>query len=359
VTQDAALAFSWPDLLTQVIGGGDLTLEQARLAMTAIFSGEVTPVQLAGLLVALRSKGETVAELRGLADVMLEFAHRIEVPGPTIDIVGTGGDRSHSVNISTMSAIVAAATGLRVVKHGNRAASSSSGSADVLEALGVNLTLSPDQVAQVAQDAGITFCFAQAFHPAMRHAAAARRELGIGTAFNVLGPLTNPAQPHYAAVGVADSRMAPLIAGVFADRGRPAAVFRGDDGLDEVTIATSTTVWWVSGGTVTQHTLTPDALGVAAAPLESLRGGEASYNAQVARDLLAGASGPVRDAVLVNTGLALAIADLDVAGTGLGDDATLAAAVRAGMSTAAAAIDDGRAAALLERWVAVSSQSRG
>ena len=177
-------------------------------------------MQLAGFLVGLRAKGESVEELRGIADVMLEHAHRIEVPGPTIDIVGTGGDRMHSVNISTMAAIVIASTGLRVVKHGNRAASSSSGSADVLEALGVSLALPPAQVAEVAEQAGITFCFAPAFHPSMRHAAVARRDLGVGTAFNALGPLTNPAQPTYAAVGVADQRIAPLIAGVFAGRGR-------------------------------------------------------------------------------------------------------------------------------------------
>ncbi len=356
---DAVAAYTWPDLLTQVIRGDDLTVDQARFAMSAIFSGDVTPVQLAGLLVALRAKGETVDELRGLADVMLEFAHRIEVTGPAVDIVGTGGDRSHSVNISTMSAIVAAASGLRVVKHGNRAASSSSGSADVLEALGVNLGLAPAEVAAVAAEAGITFCFAQAFHPAMRHAAAARRELGIGTAFNVLGPLTNPAQPRYAAVGVADPRMAPLMAGVFADRGRPAAVFRGDDGLDEMTIATTTTVWWVAGGEVTQLALAPEDVGLERNPVEALRGGEAAFNAQVARDLLAGAGGPVRDAVLLNTGVALAVRDTDVSGTAVTDRGALAAAVRGGMERAAEAIDSGAGQAVLERWVEVSSRSRG
>ena len=200
-------------------------------------SGGASVAQVAGFLMALRSKVESVAEVRGLADVMLEHARRIEVPGETIDIVGTGGDRFGTVNISTMSSVVIAATGLRVVKHGNRAASSKSGSADVLESLGVNLTLSPEQVRQVALDAGITFCFAQTFHPSMRFAGPARAELGVATAFNLLGPLTNPAQPTYAAVGVADARFLPVIAGVFGDRGTSAAVFRGDEGLDEMSIA--------------------------------------------------------------------------------------------------------------------------
>ena len=343
---------TWPDLLTALLSRTDLPPEHARWAMTEVMSGEASPVQLAGFLVALRAKGETVVELRGLADVMLEHAHRIEVPGPSIDIVGTGGDRLQSVNISTMASMVVAATGLRVVKHGNRAASSRSGSADVLEALGVSLTLGPDEVAAVAEEAGITFCFAQAFHPSMRHAAVARRELGVGTAFNVLGPLTNPAQPTFAAVGVADLRMAPIIAGVFAERGRAAAVFRGDDGLDELTLATTSTVWWVRDGRVVELTLDPTDLGLDRSPVEDLRGGEAPYNAQVARDLLAGHRGAVRDAVVLNAGLALATA------SGLAEPtvsrAALTDAVRTGMSTAQEAIDSGEASRLLERWVAVT-----
>ena len=343
---------TWPDLLTALLRREDLSTEQAGWAMAEIMSGEATPVQVAGFLVALRAKGETVAELRGIADVMLEHANRIDVPGPSIDIVGTGGDRMHSVNISTMASIVVAATGLRVVKHGNRAASSSSGSADVLEALGVSLTLAPEQVAAVAQEAGITFCFANAFHPSMRHAAVARRDLGVGTAFNALGPLTNPGQPTYAAVGVADARIAPLIAGVFAGRGRAAAVFRGDDGLDELTLATTSTVWWVRDGDVTELSLDPSDLGLELSPVEALRGGGAAHNAQVVRDLLAGEVGPVRDAVVLNAGMALATA------SGLGDDVSSAALTRAvdeGMRRARAAIDDGSAARLLERWVSATA----
>ncbi len=340
---------TWPDLLAALLRREDLSTEQAGWAMDQVMSGEASPVQLAGFLVALRAKGESDDELRGLADVMLEHANRIEVPGPTIDIVGTGGDRMHSVNISTMTAVVVASTGLRVVKHGNRAASSSSGSADVLEELGVDLTLAPEQVAEVAERAGITFCFAAAFHPSMRHAAAARSGLGVGTVFNALGPLTNPAQPTYAAVGVADARIAPLVAGVFAGRGRAASVFRGDDGLDELTLATTSTVWWVRDGAVTELVLDPTDVGLEHHPVESLRGGDPAHNAQVARDLLAGATGPVRDAVLLNAGIALATA------SGLGEpvvsQVALTTAVRDGMDRAEAAIDSGDAQALLVRWV--------
>jgi len=349
MTTATPAGFTWPDLLAALLRREDLSTEQAGWAMDQVMSGEASPVQLAGFLVGLRAKGESVDELRGLADVMLEHANRIDVPGPTIDIVGTGGDRMHSVNISTMTAVVVASTGLRVVKHGNRAASSSSGSADVLEELGVDLTLAPEAVAEVAERAGITFCFAAAFHPSMRHAAAARSGLGVGTVFNALGPLTNPGQPTYAAVGVADARIAPLIAGVFAGRGRAASVFRGDDGLDELTLATTSTVWWVRDGAVTELVLDPTDVGLDHHPVESLRGGDAAHNAQVARDLLAGATGPVRDAVLLNAGIALATA------SGLGEPAVsrvaLTTAVRDGMDRAEAAIDSGAAQGLLARWV--------
>ena len=216
----------------------------------------------------------------------------------------------------------------------------------------MSLTLAPEQVAAVAQEAGITFCFANAFHPSMRHAAVARRDLGVGTAFNALGPLTNPGQPTYAAVGVADARIAPLIAGVFAGRGRAAAVFRGDDGLDELTLATTSTVWWVRDGDVTELSLDPSDLGLELSPVEALRGGDAAHNAQVVRDLLAGEVGPVRDAVVLNAGMALATA------SGLGDDVSSAALTRAvdeGMRRARAAIDDGSAARLLERWVSATA----
>ncbi|MFC8501433.1 anthranilate phosphoribosyltransferase [Pedococcus sp. NPDC057267] len=346
----APAAFTWPDLLTELIAGRDLTTDQAAWAMGEVMRGEASPVQLAGFLVALRAKGETVDELRGLADMMLEHANRIDVPGPSLDIVGTGGDRAHTVNISTMSSIVIAASGVRVVKHGNRAASSSSGSADVLEALGVDLTLSPERVAEVAHEAGITFCFAQTFHPAMRHAAAARGGLGVATAFNALGPLTNPARPTYAAVGVANAAQAPLMAGVFAGRGTDAAVFRGDDGLDELTLATTSHVWWVRGGQVVERTVDPEQLGLALQPIEALRGADAVHNAQVARDVFAGAPGAPRDAVVLNAGLALALTEPDRGSS----DADFTAQVRAGMDRAEHALDSGAAQQRLEAWAAAT-----
>ena len=343
-------ATTWPALLTDLIAGRDLDRATAEWAMAQIMDGEATPSQVAGFLIGLRAKGESIDEMRGLAEQMLAHARRIDVPGPSLDIVGTGGDRAHTVNISTMSAMVAAAAGVRLVKHGNRAASSSSGSADVLEALGVDLSLPPERVVEVAEEAGITFCFAQTFHPSFRHTAVPRRDLGVGTAFNFLGPLTNPAQPTYAAVGCADARMAPLLAGVFADRGKDAAVFRGDDGLDEVTVSTTTHVWWVRAGAVTEHSVDPTRLGLELHPIEDLRGGDATHNAAVVRDTFAGATGAVRDAVLLNAGIALALTRTD-SGTAASDfDADL----RSGMDVAADAIDSGAATALVQRWVAAT-----
>ena len=251
------MSHTWPDVLSTLVAGDDLTTEQARWAMDEVFAGAATPVQLTGLVVALRAKGETVDEVTGIADAMLAAANPISVPGRLLDVVGTGGDRSMSVNISTMSAIVAAGAGARVVKHGNRSASSKSGSADVLEALGIRLDLPPARVAEVADEAGITFCFSAAFHPAMRHAAVPRRELGIATTFNILGPLTNPARPQAQAIGCADARMAPVMAGVLAGRGVDAWVFRGDDGLDELTTTTTSTLWRVHEGEVTESTRRP------------------------------------------------------------------------------------------------------
>jgi anthranilate phosphoribosyltransferase len=343
---------TWPDLLTRLLAREDLSLEQSRWAMDQIMSGEASVAQVAGFLVGLRSKVESVAEVRGLADVMLEHARRIDVPGESIDIVGTGGDRFGTVNISTMSSVVIAATGLRVVKHGNRAASSKSGSADVLESLGVNLTLSPEQVRQVALDAGITFCFAQTFHPSMRFAGPARAELGVATAFNLLGPLTNPAQPTYAAVGVADARFLSVIAGVFADRGTTAAVFRGDEGLDEMSIAGPTTLLWVRDGSVTEVSVHPADVGLEVSTIDSIKGGLSDENAEVARRVFAGEQGPARDAVLLNVGTALAVA-AGAAGTSAAD---VHEAIRAGVVRAAETIDSGAAAVQLERWVTASRE---
>jgi anthranilate phosphoribosyltransferase len=338
---------TWPDVLTTLVSGNDLTVDQARWAMGEVFAGEATPSQLAGLIVALRAKGETVEEVSGIADAMLAAANPISVSGRLLDIVGTGGDRSMSVNISTMSAIVAAGAGAKVVKHGNRSASSKSGSADVLEALGIRLDLPPARVAEVAEEAGITFCFSAAFHPAMRHAGVTRKELGIATTFNILGPLTNPARPQASAIGCADRAMAPVMAGVLARRGIDAWVFRGDDGLDELTTTTTSTVWKVHGGVVDEVAVDPAALGLAPATAEDLRGGDAEHNADVVRRLLAGETGPVRDAVVLNAGAALAVYDAP------GDD--VASALAAGIERAKESIDSGAAARVLEGWVRASA----
>ena len=337
---------TWPDVLAALVARQDLTSEQAGWAMGEVLAGNATPVQIAGFAVALRAKGETTDEVVGLADAMLAAAHPISVPGRLLDVVGTGGDRSMSVNISTMAAIVAAGAGATVVKHGNRSASSQSGSADVLEALGIRLDLSPARVAEVATEAGITFCFSAAFHPAMRHAAVARRELGIGTTFNVLGPLTNPSRPAAQAVGCADPRMAPVMAGVFARRGVDAWVFRGDDGLDELTTTTTSSVWTVHGGAVEQAVLDPADLDLPPATTEDLRGGDAGHNAEVVRRLVAGERGPIRDAVLLNAAAALAVHS--------DDPGDLTARVATGLRRASEAVDSGAAAALLERWVAAT-----
>lgn len=344
---------TWSDLLTTLVGGADLSLDQTAWAMDQIMSGDVSPVRIAAFLAVLRAKGETVTELTALADTMLAHAIRFEVPGPAVDIVGTGGDRAHTVNISTMAALVVAGTGVRVVKHGNRAASSSSGSADVLEALGIRLDQTPERVAELVDEVGITFCFALTFHPAMRHVAVARRELGIATVFNFLGPLTNPAQPRATAIGVADLRMAGLVAGVLARRGTEALVFRGDDGLDELAPTGSAHLWHVSGGTVTEHVLDPVAeLGLAPRTIADLRGADATFNAGVARAVLAGEPVAARETVLLNAAAALT-ADGSLPGTGAADG-TLVDRLRAGLDHARRSVDEGGAADVLTRWRAAS-----
>ncbi len=348
---------TWPSLLTSLLHGESLRAEETAWAMGEIMSGEATPAQVAGFVVALRAKGETGEEMDGLVRAMLAHAHRIEVPGPVLDIVGTGGDRAHTVNISTMAALVAAGAGARVVKHGNRAASSSCGSADLLEELGVVLVLPAEAVARLAVDVGITFCFAQVFHPAMRHAAVPRRELGVATAFNFLGPLTNPAQPAAQAIGCADARMAAVMADVFARRGVSALVFRGDDGLDELTTATTSRVWRVRGGTVREEVLDPSRLGLAVPGEGALRGGDAATNAEVARRLLAGEPGPVRDAVLLNAAAALVALDLAAPPAGSDEPASerpLGELLPPALERAAGAVDSGAAAEVLRRWVVAS-----
>jgi anthranilate phosphoribosyltransferase len=341
---------TWPRLLTALLARETLTAAETAWAMGEIMSGEATPAQVAGFAMALRAKGETAEEVAGLVDTMLARATPIAVSADAVDVVGTGADRANTVNISTMAAIVVAAAGVRVVKHGNRAASSKCGSADLLEELGIPVDLEVAAVERCVAEVGIGFCFAAKFHPGMRHAAMPRRELGVPTVFNFLGPLTNPGRPRAAAVGCADTRMAPVMAGVLAGRGTSALVFRGEDGLDEFTTTAPTRLWVVHDGTVTETTADAADLGMARATPADLRGGDAPYNAAVARALLAGEHGPARDAVLVNAGAALAAYD------GLGGDVTQALA--AGVERAAKAVDSGAAADLLERWVSTAHAAR-
>ncbi|MFF2386517.1 anthranilate phosphoribosyltransferase [Streptomyces sp. NPDC058108] len=344
---DIAAGRSWPAVLNGLLDGRDQSADDTAWAMDRIMSGEATDAQIAGFVVALRAKGETVEEITGLVRTMYAHAKVIEVPGETVDIVGTGGDGAKTVNISTMSSIVVAGTGTKVVKHGNRAASSASGASDVLGQLGVNLELTPKRVAEVAEEAGITFCFAVKFHPALRHVAAARGQLGIRTVFNFLGPLTNPARVRAQAVGVADARMAPIMAGVFAERGNSSLVFRGDDGLDELTTTATSRVWIVRDGKVTEERFDPRDVGLDLVPVEALRGADASYNAEVARRVLDGERGPVRDAVVLNAAAALVALSPT--------DASLVDQVRAAMVRTAGAIDSGAARAALDRWVAATN----
>lgn len=338
----------WPAVLSALIEGRDLPTAASNWAMSEIMEGNATDAQIAAFLVALRAKGETVAEFTGLVEAMAAAARPLKVSGETVDIVGTGGDRQNTVNISTMAAFVAAGAGASVVKHGNRAASSTSGSADVIGALGVRLDLEPEVLPGILDEVGLTFCFAQVFHPSMRFAAPARAQLRIPTAFNFMGPLTNPADPAASAIGCADERMAPIMAGVLASRGKRGLVFRGDDGLDELTTTAGNQVWEVRDGEVLASRLDARDLGIQRASLDDLRGGEADHNAQVVRDVLAGVQGPVRDAVLLNAAGALVAYDED-AQRPLGDRFADA------LKRAATAVDTGAAATVLQRWVAATS----
>ncbi|MFN8148052.1 MAG: anthranilate phosphoribosyltransferase [Candidatus Nanopelagicales bacterium] len=353
---------TWPDLIAALLRREDLGADATSWAMARVMEGDATPVQLAGFLVALRAKGETAGEVAGLVSAMLDHAATVDLDpsvGPTVDTCGTGGDRSHTVNISTMAAVVVAAAGAPVVKHGNRAASSAAGSADVLEALGVAVDLAPGLVGECLSDAGIVFCFAPVFHPGMRHAAVARRELGVGTVFNVLGPLANPARPAAQVVGCADPRLAPVMAQALLDRGTRALVVRGGtDGLDELSTAAPTTVWDATGSAVVESQVDALDLGIARAQPDALRGQDAAYNAAVARAVLSGERSasldPVRDSVLL--GAAAALVAYDAVPAGPSGTASVGDRLAAALPRAAAAIDDGSAGALLDRWVAVSQR---
>jgi anthranilate phosphoribosyltransferase len=343
---------SWPNILDALLRGEDLSVADAAWSMEQIMLGAASPAQLAGFLVALRAKGETVDEIVGFRDAILDHAVPLNVDSMGLDIVGTGGDRFGTVNVSTMASIVCAAAGVPVIKHGNRAASSASGSSDVLSELGIDLTLPAEMVASILADTGITFAYAAAFHPGFRHASAVRAELGIPTVFNFLGPLVNPARPEASAVGVANLDRVPLFVGVFQTRGASALVFRGDDGLDELTTTGHSHVWEVSRGLVTEHDIDPRDLGIPRATMSQLVGGSPAHNAGVVHAVLSGETGPVRDIVLLNAAAGLVAYDL------AHDPAQSLVSIldrfRAKLTVAAEAIDSGAGAAKLAQWVHAS-----
>lgn len=336
----------WAEALSRLLRGEDLDAPTTAALMRRIMEGEATAAQIAGLLTALRMKGETAEEIEGLVRTMRAFALRVEVDGPLLDTCGTGGDRAGTFNVSTVSALVAAGAGARVAKHGNRAASGQCGSADLLEAWGVAIDLGPSGVAACIDEVGIGFCFAQAFHPAMRHAMPARRELGIPTVFNFLGPLTNPAGARHQTVGVSDPQVAPRMAEVLARLGAAhALVFYGADGLDELTTTGPSMIWEVRDGQVTRSRFDPADHGIPRARITDLRGGEVEDSCRVADAVLAGEPGPPRDIAVLGAAAALLAADLVTTW----DD---------GIAAAASCIDSGAAAKTLERWIDVSQAQR-
>jgi len=341
---------TWPAMIGALIRGEHLTADETAWAMNEIMDGAATPAQIAGFGVALRIKGETASEVAGLAQSMLDHAAPISIPGRTVDLVGTGGDGAQTVNISTMGTIAAAAAGARMVKHGNRAASSASGTADVLEALGVVIDLPAPATEQLVAEIGAGFLFAPLYHPALRHVIVPRRELGVPTVFNILGPVANPARPAAQALGVADPRTGPILAGVLAARGCAALVFHGEDGLDELTTTAPSTVWIVHEGTVSQASFDPADLGIPRSTPADLLGGDPAHNAGVVRAFLSGSPGAVRETALLNAGAALA------AEAGVASPDGLRSALADGYSRAAAAVDSGAAADLLDRWVSASKR---
>ena len=346
---------TWPRILGTLVDGENLSIFEATWAMKRVMAGEATSAQLAGLLVALRVKGETVDEIVGFRDAVLENALPLDVDPMVLDIVGTGGDPYGAVlNISSVASVIAAASGVPVIKHGNRGASSASGASDVLSALGLNLTIAPERVAEVLRETGITFAYAAMFHPGFRHAGPTRTELGISTLFNVLGPLCNPARPEASAVGVASLERVPLVVGVFQTRGATALVYRGDDGIDKLTTTGHSHIWEVSLGAVTEHDLDPLDLGIARADIQSLLGAGPEHNAGVIRSVLAGETGPVRDIVLLNAAAGL----VSFALAQDADQVRVPILDRLGekLEVAARVVDSGAAAQKLDDWVAATNR---
>jgi anthranilate phosphoribosyltransferase len=336
----------WPGLLGRLLDRQDLTAEQAGAVLTEILEGRATPAQIAASIVALRIKGETVDELDGMVDAMLSASSPLDLPDGVIDIVGMGGAarrRVAALNVSTMACFVAAGAGAKVCKHGNRRASSTSGSFDLLDALGIAIELDGDAVAACVEQAGIGFCFARAFHPAMRHAGPVRAELGIPTVFNVLGPLSHPGRVLRQVIGVSDGSLAERVIGVLRSRGAPRAmVVHGDDGLDELTVCNTSTVYELRDGDIERRTVDPESVGVRRVAADELPGGDPGTNARLAHELFQGAEGPVREVVVLNAAAGLVVA---------GAVDTLAA----GVEQARASIDQGRAKVVFDTLVSVSN----
>ena len=329
-----------------VVSGQSLTMGEASAVMREIMEGEATPAQLGAFLTALALKGETTQEIAGMARVMREMALRVEVDGELVDTVGTGGDGKNTFNISTATAFIAAGAGLKVAKHGNRAASGSCGSADVLEALGVQIELSPVSVAQCINEVGVGFMFAPAFHPAMRHAGPVRREIGIRTVFNILGPLTNPAGAQTQLLGVAFPELGGIMAEVLGLLGsHHAMIVHGAGGLDEISLSGDTSVWEVRGGQVEEWTIRVEDTGLPETPIEAIRGGSKEENAATMRRLFQGEQGPVRDMVLLNSAGVLMVGDK-------------AETIRQGVEMSAGIIDSGAALAKLDQMVEVTQRFR-
>lgn len=343
---------SWSEILSRLVDGQDLATADTRWIMDQILNGEATAVPMAAFLAGLRVKGETPAEVEGLVDAMLEHAVKISVPVRSVDLVGTGGDGANTVNITTMASLVVAGAGLTVVKHGNRAASSTTGSSDVLSELGINLAASPERVAELATEVGITFCPAPVFHSSMRYVGPIRAELGIATTFNILGPLTNPAQPESSAIGASSPVLAPVIAGVLARKRRNGLVFRGGDGLDELAATAPSSVWEVRDGQIDEFTLNAvTQLGLPAIETADLKGGDAQYNASVVHRVMDGDQGAVRDTVLLNAAAGI-VADATLPGTA---DGAFVDRMRVALELAREAVDSGAAADVLSRWTAASN----
>jgi anthranilate phosphoribosyltransferase len=337
----------WKSFLERLENGLDLETHDISSIMETILRGEAEVAEIKSFLVALKNKGETAEEVSALVNQMFAHSAPISISDRAVDTVGTGGDGAHTINISTTAAIIAASAGARVVKHGNRAASSKSGSGDLLEALGVAITLDGKGVERTVSELGIGFCFAPIFHPAMRFAAPARKELGIPTVFNILGPLANPAKPQAAAIGVADDRMHLVMAEVLATRGVDGFVFRGDDGLDEITLSSTTSILSIGNGEIRSDLIEPSDFGITRAPVSELVGGDAAENARITLAIFAGAKGAPRDAVMLNAAAAIAAFDGE-------QDLDVRERIARGLRKAEAAVDSGETTALLQRWISLT-----